>query len=168
MHTIRNLIAARTMVLALVAALCAIGLGNKAAWSASEKDQASVILSNLPAKESADYKALRDLAGAGESQDLDMMKSEKWSVPPERLDAFLKAAAAKGVRVTRLDENWNRVLVPMAEAEGHEDKVDAIKGSDGRQHDEIAGARCFGLRSDEGHGRGTSRRPTHARHSIER
>ena len=117
MHTIRNLIAARTMILALVAALCAIGLSNKAAWSADENDQASVILSNLPAKQSADYKTLRDLAGEGKKQDLDMMKSEKWSIPPERLEAFLKAAAAKGVRVSQLDKDSNWALVPMAEGE---------------------------------------------------
>ncbi|MES0385665.1 MAG: hypothetical protein ABUJ98_13920, partial [Hyphomicrobium sp.] len=117
MNTTRNLIAARTMILALVAALCATGLSNKAAWSAGEKDQASLILSNLPAKQSADYKTLRDLGGAGESQDLDMMKSEKWFVPLERLDALLKAAAEKGVRVSRLEENSNWALVPMAEGE---------------------------------------------------
>jgi hypothetical protein len=58
---------------------------------------------------------LRDLAGTGESQDLDMMKSEKWSVAPERLDAFLKTAAEKGVRVSRLDDNSNWALVPMAD-----------------------------------------------------
>ena len=87
MNTIRNLIAARTMIVALAVAVFATGMTNGAAWSAGEKDQASVILSNLPAKQSADYKTLRDLAGAGESQDLDMMKSEKWFVPLERLDA---------------------------------------------------------------------------------
>ena len=117
MNTIRNLIAARTMISALVVALCVIGLSNIAAWSASEKDPASVILSNLPSKQSADYKTLRDLAGAARIQDIDMMQSEKWSIPPERLDAFLKVAAEKGVRVSRLDENSNWALVPMAESE---------------------------------------------------
>ena len=117
MNTIRNLIAARTMIVALAVAVFATGMTNGAAWSAGEKDQASVILSNLPAKQSADYKTLRDLAGAGESQDLDMMKSEKWFVPLERLDALLKAAAEKGVRVSRLEENSNWALVPMAEDE---------------------------------------------------
>jgi len=117
MTAIRNLIAARTMILALLVVLSATVLTHKPAWSAGEQDQASLILSNLPAKNSADYKTLRDLAGAGESQDLDMMKSEKWWVPLGRLDALLKAAAEKGVRVTRLDENWNQVLEPMAESE---------------------------------------------------
>jgi hypothetical protein len=113
----RYLIAARTMILAFVVAVCATGLTSGAAWSAGEKDLANLILSNLPDKQSPDYKALRDLAGGGESQSLDMMKSEKWMVPLGRLDALLKAAAAKGVRVTRLDENWNQVLEPMAESE---------------------------------------------------
>jgi len=117
MNTIQNLIAARTMIVALAVAVFAIGMTNGAAWSAGEKDQASLILSNLPAKQSADYKTLRDLAGAGASQDLDMMKSEKWFVPLERLDALLKAAAEKGVRVSRLEENSNWALVPMAEGE---------------------------------------------------
>jgi hypothetical protein len=117
MNTIRNLIAARTMIVVLAVAVFATGMTNGAAWSAGEKDQASLILSNLPAKQSADYKTLRDLAGAGESQDLDMMKSEKWFVPLERLDALLKAAAEKGVRVSPLEENSNWALVPMAEGE---------------------------------------------------
>ncbi|MCK5088348.1 MAG: hypothetical protein KAQ88_00070, partial [Hyphomicrobiaceae bacterium] len=56
-------------------------------------------------------------AGKGENQDLDMMKSEKWFVPLGRLDALLKAAAEKGVRVSRLEENSNWALVPMAEGE---------------------------------------------------
>ena len=105
------------MIVVLAVAVFATGMTNGAAWSAGEKDQASLILSNLPAKQSADYKTLRDLAGAGESQDLDMMKSEKWFVPLERLDALLKAAAEKGVRVSRLEENSNWALVPMAEGE---------------------------------------------------
>ena len=117
MNANQYLIAARTMILTFVVAVCATGLTNEAAWSAGEKDQASLILSNLPAKQSADYKTLRDLAGAGESQDLDMMKSEKWSVPLARLDALLKAAAEKGVRVSRLEEKSNWALVPMAEGE---------------------------------------------------
>jgi len=92
------------------------------AWSAADKDQTEIILSNLPAKDSADYATLRDIAGMSHSQDLDMMKSEKWSVPRERLEAFLAAAAEKGVRVTRLDDDWNRVFEPMAESEPMSDK----------------------------------------------
>lgn len=118
MNAIPNFIAVRTMILALVVAVCAIGLTNTAAWSAGDKDRASLILSNLPDRESADYKMLRDLAGKGESQDLDMMKSEKWFVPLERLDALIKAAEEKGVRTTRLEEEtWNQILAPMAESE---------------------------------------------------
>ena len=117
MSAVQTLTITRTLVLALIVVICATSLINEAAWSAGKKDQADLILSNLPTKQSADYKTLRDLAGEGEKQDLDMMKSEKWSVPLERLDALLKSAAEKGVRVTQLDENLNWALVPMVEGE---------------------------------------------------
>jgi hypothetical protein len=117
MNAVRNLTATRTMIVALAVAVLATGLSNKAAWSEGDKDRQSLILSNLPAKQSADYRTLRDLAGEGENKDLDMMKSEKWSVPVERLDVLLKAAAERGVRVSRLEENSNWALVPMAEGE---------------------------------------------------
>lgn len=117
MNAIQNFPAARPMIIALTVAVIAAGLTYKSAWSDDIKDQATLILSDLPAKQSTEYKALRGLAGEAKSQDLDMMKSEKWSVPLERLEALLKRATAQGVRVTRLDENWNRVLKPMAESE---------------------------------------------------
>lgn len=122
MLAIRNLIHAPAIFLASVFAVCAFSMISNTAWSAADKDQTEIILSNLPAKDSADYATLRDIAGMSHSQDLDMMKSEKWSVAPERLDAFLKAAAEKGVRVSRLDDDWNRVFEPMAESEPMSDK----------------------------------------------
>lgn len=121
------LIAARALSVALVVAVGAASLPTESARSASEKDQVSVILSNLPAKDSAHYKALRDVAGAGESKDLTMMNSEKWVVPLERLDALVKAAQENGVRTTRLDEaTWNQILEPMAEGEEMSPKQKSI------------------------------------------
>ncbi len=122
MNAIRHFIATPHMIVALVVAVLAVGATYKSAWSEGGKEQATLILSNLPAKQSAEYKALSDLAGQAKSQDLDMMKSEKWSVPRERLEAFLAAAAEKGVRVTRLDDDWNRVFEPMSQSEPMSDK----------------------------------------------
>ncbi len=117
MNVIRNFTAPRPMIIAMTIAVLAVGLTGKTAWSEGGNDRATVILSGLPVKQSTEYKALRDLAGIANSEDLDMMKSEKWSVPLERLEALVRAATKQGVRATRLDENWNRVFQPMAEPE---------------------------------------------------
>lgn len=85
------------------------------AATAAERDDADLILSNLPPKQSAEYKALSDLAGAKEVQGLDMTHAEMWSVPRARLDAFVKAADRRGVKVEQLDDTSDRVLAPMPE-----------------------------------------------------
>jgi hypothetical protein len=72
-----------------------------------------VILSHLPSANSAEYKALRKAAGAGEGQALEMTKSEMWDVETKRLEALTEAAAKQGVSVTRLGEAWNHALAPM-------------------------------------------------------
>jgi Metallo-peptidase family M12 len=79
----------------------------------TSQDEAGVILSNLPAKGTPQYKELSELAGATAGQDLDMTHAEMWSVPRARLDAFLAAAKREGVSVKSLDESWNRLATPM-------------------------------------------------------
>ena len=107
----------RVLILALTLAFCAFGLRDDAARAAADNKQAELLLSNLPPKTSPEYKTLEDRAGAAKRQNLDMMHSEQWSVPIVRLDALLKAANRFGVRVTRLDQNWNRILEPMSGGE---------------------------------------------------
>lgn len=79
----------------------------------TRQDEAGVILSNLPAKGTSQYKELSDLAGATAGQDLDMTHAEMWSVPRERLDRLLAAAKRQGVSVKSLDKTWNRLATPM-------------------------------------------------------
>jgi Metallo-peptidase family M12 len=88
----------------------------EATEAASDKDRVELILSNLPPKDSPEYKALKDLAGNPDVQILDVTKCQMWRVLSSHLEAVLKAAAEKGVPVIRLDQNWNRVLAPYPTA----------------------------------------------------
>jgi len=98
----------------LALALGAAGLGGWNPLTAAGADKAELILSKLPPKQSPEYKALTDAAGATGSESLEMTGAEMWSVSRARLEAFLKAAAAYGVKVIQLNETWNRALAPMA------------------------------------------------------
>ncbi|HEX9882181.1 MAG TPA: M12 family metallo-peptidase [Hyphomicrobium sp.] len=105
---------AKIALVALAGGLVAAALGPWAASAESDKDEAGVILSNMPQKGSPQYKQLSDLAGATTGRDLDMTHAEMWSVPRARLDAFIAAAKAQGVQVKQLDESWNRLATPMS------------------------------------------------------
>jgi hypothetical protein len=85
------------------------------AWAAEKNTKIGLILSGLPPSDSAEYKALRTLAGKAVGQALDMTKSEMWNVPEARVEALIEAAAHQGVTVTKLDETWNHMLAPMKE-----------------------------------------------------
>jgi hypothetical protein len=71
----------------------------------SADEQTDVILSHLPAKQSAEYKALRDVAGAIGGQDLPMTGAEMWTVPDAHYAALREAAAKQGATVRRLDDS---------------------------------------------------------------
>lgn len=116
---------ARAIVLAFVIGFGAISLTNESAWSAGEKDQASLILSNLPAKASAAYKALPDLASAAEGEDLDTITSEKWLVPQDRNEVRVKVAAEKNVRASRFRQDLHQILEPVVRSEKMSSKQQA-------------------------------------------
>ncbi len=81
---------------------------------AGESDKkVGIILSHLPHADSAEYRALRKMAGKADGHVLEMTKSEMWNVPAAEVDALIAAAARQGVSVTRLDETWNHTLAPM-------------------------------------------------------
>lgn len=80
-------------------------------WAA---DVVDVVLTSLPPHGSADYDSLKDLAGAKLAADLPMTRGETWSVPAERLEALMKAAALRGVTATPLGEAWNHAFAPMS------------------------------------------------------
>ena len=81
--------------------LAALGLTR--AFTAGE--QAEIILTHLPEKSSAEYKALRETGKPIGGQDLAMTNAEMWTVPAEHYVALLQAAAKDGVAVRRLDDS---------------------------------------------------------------
>jgi len=106
-RTARSVLLAMSLSLAAAVAFAPSGLVG--APSKSEL----LVLSNLPPRSSAQYQALRKLAGAGETRDLEMTGSQAWRVPRAHYEEFLQAAAKSGVTVRTPGANWNRALAPM-------------------------------------------------------
>ena len=79
----------------------------------ADEARVGIVLSHLPPPNSKAYKALKALAGDATGEALEMTKSEMWSMPRDHLEEFRKAARAKGVSVTVLDDNWNHTFVSM-------------------------------------------------------
>lgn len=94
-------------------ALAAVSMCAGPSLAADDAKSVGLVMSKLPPHGSGDYKALRKLAGKATGQALKMTGAEVWNVQPERVEALLAAAAAKGVVVTRLDATWNHALAPM-------------------------------------------------------
>ncbi len=86
------------------------GFGLKAGLA---EEEAEIILSDLPAKTSAEYKALYDLAVPTGGQDLAMTGAEMWSVPDARYAALREAARKQGVAVRRLDDSASPALATV-------------------------------------------------------
>lgn len=76
-------------------------------------DQVDAILSQLPAKSSAEYKALHDLAAPTGGQALAMTGAEMWTVPAAHYSALREAAAKEGVSVRRLDDSASPELATV-------------------------------------------------------
>ncbi len=100
----------RTAKLAVLGLALFAGFG-LAAVSADE--QTDVILSHLPAKQSVEYKALRDVAGAIGGQDVAMTGAEMWTVPDAHYAALREAAAKQGATVRRLDDSASPELATV-------------------------------------------------------
>ncbi len=102
-----------------IAALVAVGAGVLFVWpmasarAVEASGRVGLIVSDLPQSGSAEYKALRDIAGEATSEALEMTRSEMWSVASERVPALKSAARAKGVTVRELDESWNTMMTSM-------------------------------------------------------
>jgi hypothetical protein len=100
------------------------------AWAG---ETVEVILTGLPVLGSAEYDALKRLAGAELSAELPTTRSETWRVPAERVDALKKAAALQGATVTVLGETWNHAFTPMPRGSGMTDGQKAMMSSTMRQ-----------------------------------
>jgi len=79
----------------------------------SAEDQFEVILWHLPAKLSAEYKLLRDVAAPSGGQDLAMTGAEMWTVPDARYGALREAATKQGVTLRRLDDSASPELATV-------------------------------------------------------
>jgi hypothetical protein len=98
-----------------------------------------VVLSRLPPAQSADYAALKRVAGASVVSHLEMTRGETWSVPADRLAALKEAADRQGVAVMALDSGWNRAFVPMAANSVMSDKQKSM------MHDTMGQAPVMGM-----------------------
>lgn len=82
------------------------------------EERVELIMGRLPPADSAEYKALRALAGPdAKGQILSLTKCEVWSVRARHVDAVVRGAAAKNISVKKLDASWNTLLEPMASSD---------------------------------------------------
>ncbi len=73
-----------------------------------------LILSHLPPVSDPGYRALRQAAGEPETSELEMTRSEMWSIQAERVEAFKIVAARHGVDVMALSSQVREAMTPMA------------------------------------------------------
>ena len=84
----------------VLALLAAFGLA-----AVSAEEQTGVILTHLPDKASAEYKALRDVGTPIGGRDLTMTGAEMWTVPEAHYATLRDAATKQGVAVHRLGDS---------------------------------------------------------------
>src|SRR6185295_2394144 len=56
------------------------------------------------------YAAIKQRAASASGRALTLTKTELWSVPKEKAEAVMKAAARHGVIMARLGDTWNQVF----------------------------------------------------------
>jgi hypothetical protein len=88
--------------------------GAKGVKGADGVDRVELIMSGLPPQGSAEYNALIKHAGDAKGQVLPLTKREMWSVRPSLLKNLQTEASKRNVGVQVLDQDWNKVLDPMA------------------------------------------------------
>lgn len=76
----------------------------------AQDEPVRLIISGLPPHNSANYKAIKQLAGKATRQFLPLTKSEMWSVPQADVNALKKAAAHHGASVKQLGADWDHVF----------------------------------------------------------
>lgn len=94
-------------------AIAAVGLFGAFASAVGQTPNYQVIVSGLPERGAASYEALYEVAARPSREVLEMTKSEVWTIPTERWDQVFAAAEKAGVKLTRLDANWNHPLAAM-------------------------------------------------------
>jgi len=76
----------------------------------AEPERIQLIISGLPPRNSATYKAIAKLAGVADRQPLPLTKTEIWSVPSGNLKALRKETAQYGVGVRQVAGDWNHIF----------------------------------------------------------
>jgi hypothetical protein len=77
----------------------------------AKDDRLGLILSQLPPRDSAAYRAIRGSAGAAAAElPLPLTKAEMWSVPKGNVAAVKRAAGEHGALIVELAPDWNHLL----------------------------------------------------------
>jgi hypothetical protein len=99
--------------------LVATGLMLSASVAAAQSTGGTIgiVLSNPSALGSSTYLTLFEVAGRPEKEPLPLTNSEVWTIAAGDWDSIAKAAEQLGIKLRRLDENWNHALMPMGNSE---------------------------------------------------
>ncbi len=127
--------ASRAAVLVMALALAPIA---SAIDAAPQGGTQGLILSHLPATDSAAYRELRRIADDPSGERLEMTGAEMWRVPAVRVDALTAAAAEHGVTVMRIDAGA-AALMPMSPS------TPMTKTQSAMMHDAMASPAAMGL-----------------------
>lgn len=116
-------------VLSAAALMCVLASVPSVSQTAKTKadDRVELIMDGLPAAGSPEYKALLKHAGSAIGQVLPLTKTEMWSIPRNRLSGLQRAADAKNVTVTLLDEGWNQVFRQPPAGKAMDDKTKSMR-----------------------------------------
>ena len=88
-------------------------IGIDPVWSQTGEARALLVMSKLPAQNSATYRALRKRAGDAVVEILSLTRTEVWSFSADKVDAVKAAATGYGVGVDGLRPDWNHIFRPM-------------------------------------------------------
>ena len=86
----------------------------------------SVLLSNLPPKDSAKYKYLRDIAGFIGGEALPMSGSEMWLIDPARTDMLMHVCDELSVEILEVGQNFNTLMSRAVSPDGNETPMKAV------------------------------------------
>jgi hypothetical protein len=107
----RALRAGLALVCSLLAAGAAMAQAPAPSSSPPAKDEVEVIMSPTPRSRLGNFlSSVRQRIEAVTGYELPFTRCEKWSVPRSKLEEVKKEAARRGVVVTELGADWNRVM----------------------------------------------------------
>ena len=103
------------------------------------------------------YAAIKQRAASASGRALTLTKTELWSVPKEKAEAVMKAAARHGVIMARLGDTWNQVFHSAPadiKVTGRQkwmmERAGGLQGNHGRRPNGGASAADGGIRAVQG------------------